>query len=1218
MAGAPREGGEGAGAPPLPPTTGLAKYISLGTVPPAGEPRHARHAELRRALQAGDPPEELRRVRDSVAESSGKARDKVRSLEDAIQKIEKYKNVVTRRRQRSDASAAKTGAPPPAAPAAASRAGAQGYNNSSLGAISKRMRSSMTEGRLEGRGSVPTRQGPLANSAKTSPLEKEKTCARTSVTVSELSEDKSQCSPKVKRKRSLGTMLSRSNDADRDVKPVGQNRPANEARPRSSDGLAFRHGASVGAVAGSKMDSSFQQNNIGLRILSKIDVDYASLPNERRIRHAGPGKERAMIKGNKVHTSDTNLSPSPKTKACRSPRTSSLVMPPFQRSAGVSDECEEAPCSNKASPLRSMTNRKRSGGSTPSNASTPPIAWVGQRPQKISRTRRANVVSPVSNLDEALSDGSPLDTAARPASIESCSILLPKTVTGSNSQTVAKIDNISSPVGLFESGRLAATESMAKEKVKNSGELENEEATAVHNATGSIVPSNKAPSKEKPEHGGVLRHGRSGRGSMDLKGCSSISEENLDATGTRKPLKCGRAGEENNESKVGHSMMTKPSDCKTSPSHEQTLNCKPTVIPAEPDGDLEELLAAANAARSAIIGAYSGPFWKEMEPMLTFISSENLAFLEHQVGAHYNLNMPCSTILASLLGLDKFSLEVHCQIDLVEELEMNMSYGGHNVIASTDCIKPQTMEEISSQVLAASNSSLSSELSKTSGVRTKGPVRSCIPGEENLINGPQNVEPNEWFHEMAPMAHRLLSALIMEDNFSGSSDVQRDIFVDISDSHIPCTAHRYLTNEVQVSDIAYNSGLSVDFTHSSNSSVVNQSLCDGYTASSNFMSSSSQTSIHCESLSDGFNGAVHPEYGHLHDLIPQISQQCGNSRKNISIPPHEYQYMQMSMDDKILIELESIGICLETVPNLDDEGDEDINKMISELRRRLHDQLKEKKYGLHKLDKAIQDTKSIEERSLEQHALNKLVESAYSKLQGTRAGSRQNKAVVSRAEKELAFSSAFARRTLARCERFEGMKKSCFRKPSLWSVLSAPFPISDAKSTEGVTTRSKKGKRERDRSREASAKGSGGRSGRRSSGSGRSGDRRNKTKSKQKLVQLSASGDVLGRAAEPSPAPAVQEHPEPSAGPSGTARISRQQRAAPGNATQRSTHPVMPASLPGLDDDMLDVPVGLDVQEGGDFSSWFPDGLDESLPQDCDFSGVLEVPDDDLTQLGFM
>ncbi|XP_044970797.1 uncharacterized protein LOC123431011 [Hordeum vulgare subsp. vulgare] len=1182
MAGAPREGGEEAGAPPPLPPPSIARYISPGPFA-AGEPRHARHAELRRALQAGDPSEELRRVRDSVAESSGKARDKARFLQDAVQKIDKYKNVVTRRRQRSDAGAAKTGAPAAAsAGAAVSRAGAQGYNNSSLGAISKRMRSSMSDGRLEGRGSVPTRQGPLANSAKTSPLEKEKTCARTSVPVSELSEDKSQGSPKVKRKRSLGTMLSRSSDADRDVKPVGQNRPSNEARPRSSDGLALRHGVSAGAgaVAGSKMDSSFQQNNTGSRILSKIDVDYASLPNERRIRHAGPIKERAMVKGNKVHTSDTNLSPSPKTKACRSPRTSSLVMPPFHRSAGLSDECEETPCSNKASPLRSMTNRKRSGGLTPSNASTPPIAWVGQRPQKMSRTRRANVVSPVSNLDESLSDGSPLDTPARSASIESCGVLLPKNVTGSNSQTVAKIDDISSPVGLFESGRLAATESKAKEKLKNSGEVENEEATAVHNATGSIVSSNSAPSKEKPEHGGVLRHGRSGRGSMDVKGRSSISEENLNATGTTKPQKCGRTGEENNESKVGRSMMTKSSDCKTSLSHEQTLNCKPTVTAAEPDDDLEELLAAANAARSAIIGAYSGPFWKEMEPMLTFIRSENLAFLEHQ-------------------------------IDLVEELEMNMFCGGHNAIASTDYSKPQTMEEISSQVLPACNSSLSPELSKTNEVRTKGPVRSSIPGEENCINGPQNVEANEWFHEMAPMAHRLLSALIIEDNFSGSSDVQRDMLVDISDSHIPCTANRYLTNELQVSDITYNSGLSVDFTHSSNSSVVNQSLCDGYTASSNFMSSSSQISIHCESLSDGFNGAVYPEYSPLHDLMPQVSRQCGNSRKMISVPPHECQYGQMSMDDKILIELESIGICLETVPNVDDEGDEDINKMISELRRRLHDQLKEKKYGLHKLDKAIQDTKSIEERSLEQHALNKLVESAYSKLQGTRAGSRHNKAVVSRAEKELAFSLAFARRTLARCQRFEGTKRSCFRKPSLWSLLSAPFPISDAKSTEGVTTRSKKSKRERDRSRDASAKGSGGRSGRRSSGGGRSGDRRNKAKSKQKLVQLSASGDVLGRAAEASPA---QERPEPA----GATKVAPQPRIAPGNTAQRSAHPVMTASLAGLDDDMLDVPVGLDAQEGGDFSSWFPDGLDDSLPQDCDFSGVLEVPDDDLTQLGFM
>jgi hypothetical protein len=55
--------------------------------------------------------------------------------------------------------------------------------------------------------------------------------------------------------------------------------------------------------------------------------------------------------------------------------------------------------------------------------------------------------------------------------------------------------------------------------------------------------------------------------------------------------------------------------------------------------------------------------------------------------------------------------------------------------------------------------------------------------------------------------------------------------------------------------------------------------------------------------------------------------------------------------------------------------------------------------------------------------------------------------------------------------------------------------------------------------------------------------------------------------------------------------------------------------LPGLDD-ILAGTGGLDEQ-GNDISSWFIDGLDESL-QDIDLSGALEIPDDDLTQLGFI
>ncbi|TKW24768.1 hypothetical protein SEVIR_3G071200v4 [Setaria viridis] len=1208
MAGSFREGaGPGdAHAPPPTPTPPLSQYISLdspawGPDPKQQQQQHWRHPELRRALAADDQADELRRIRASVQDSTGKAKEKVRSLHDAIQKLDKFKNIVTRKRQRTaDAGPDKLGSS-----SGALRMGAQ--NSSAV--MSKRVRSSLADGRVEGRTSVPTRQGPLVSNEKNSPVEKEKSCTRMSATVSVLSEDKLRglstggegWEKKMKRKRSVGTMLGRGSDADRDVKSVGQHRPANEVRPRSSDGLAYRHGASAGALAGNKLDGTSQQNNIVSRIQSKTDVDYATQPNERRERHTGVDKERTTVKGNKANTSEDmqngSLSPLPKAKACRAPRTSSLVMNSssnFQRSTGGNDEWEEAaPYTNKASPLGGMTNRKRS---THSNASSPPIAWVGQRPQKMSRTRRANVVSPVSNFDEVLSEGSPLDTAARSTPIESGSVLTKNTPT-------TKMDSISSPAGLSESEGSVATESKSKEKAMHSGEVGNEGANAAHNAMGLIFSSNKnrIPLKEELEDGGVRRQGRSGRGTMHVKGCSSIPKEKLDTAETRKPIKGGRPGSEKNESKLGRPPMKKGSDRKASSWHSQALNCEPTDITGEPEDDQEELLAAVNAARSAIVGAYSGPFWKKMEPMLTFISSENLSFLKNQ-------------------------------INLVEELEMSMSCmsdGEHDIIALSDYRRMQKMEEHSSQVLAPSNFSPPSQQSKTNGVGAKGSIGCFSPGDENHTV-PQKLEADKWFNEMAPMAHRLLSALIIEDDLPDSNGVQRDILVEFPNSHNPYTINRYLENELQASAITSNFGLSVDFTHSNSTSMVHQSMCNGFTASSNFINSNSESSVHSEHLSDGVNFTVYPESGSLHDLMPQISRQCQNPVKDFPCSPYEYQYGQMSVEDKILIELQSIGICPETVPKLEDGEDEDINKMISELRKRLHDQVNQKKCRLHKLDKSIQDTKDLEERSLERHAMNKLVERAYRKLKGGRVGSSHKAGVsksANKAAKQLAL--AFAKRTLARCQKFDETGKSCFSEPSLWSVLSAPLPSSDAKSTEGVErlkhqkldrtpfdqggTKWKKGERERDHNRDASAKGSGLKSGRHSSGgSGRSGERKNKTKPKQKLAQLSTSGNVLGRVVEPLSSPAVQEPPPE---PPSERKTQHPTRNTSSNAAQRGTTDAALPVLPGLDD-ILDVPGGLDGQ-GNDISSWFTDGLDDSL-QDIDLSGALEIPDDDLTQLGFI
>ncbi|WVZ66389.1 hypothetical protein U9M48_015615 [Paspalum notatum var. saurae] len=914
MAGSFRDGaGPGdAHAPPPTPTPPLSQYLALDALPSWGwgaDPKqqpHWRHPELRRALVAEDH-DELRRIRASLHESTAKAKDRARSQHEAIQKLDKYKNIVTRKRQRAATESARPADKlTPSSSSGALRMGAQ--NNSAV--LSKRVRSSLADARVEGRGSLPTRQGPLVSNDKSSPVKKEKSCTRMSATVSGLSEDKLRglstggegWDKKMKRKRSVGTMISRAIDADRDVKSVGQHRPANEVRPRSSDGLAYRHGASAGALAGNKLDGTSQQNNIASRIPSKTDVDYAAQPNERRERHAGVEKERATVKGN-----------------------------------------------NK----------------------------LGQPPTK------------------------------------------------------------------------------------------------------------------------------------------------------------------------------KGSDCKASSWHLQALNNEPTHITGEPEDDQEELLAAVNAARSAIVGAYAGPFWKKMEPMLTFISSENLSFLKNQ-------------------------------INIVEELEMSMSYmsdGEHDIIASSDYRRTQKMEEHSSQVLAPSNFSPSSQQSKTNGVGVKGSNGCFSPGDENHT-GSQKVEADKCRN--------------------------------------PYTATRYLENELQASAITSNFGLSVDFTHSNSTSMVHQSMCNGFTASSNFINSNSENSVH-----------IYPESGPLHDLIPQISRQCQNPGKDFPLSPYEYQYGQMSVEDKILIELQSIGICPETVPKLEDGEDEDINKIISELRKRLHDQENKKKCRLHKLDKSIQDTKDIEERSLEQHAMNKLVERAYRKLKGGRVGS-SHKAGVSKSANKAAkqVALAFAKRTLARCHKFDETGKSCFSEPSLWSVLSAPLPSSDAKSAEGVErlkhqkldrtpfdqggTKWKKSDRECDHNRDASAKGSGLKSGRHSSGgSRRSGERKNKTKPKQKLAQLSTSGNVLGRVVEPFSSPAVQEPPEPPT----ERKTQHPTRNTSSNAAQRPTMDAALPVLPGLDD-ILDVPGGLDGQ-GNDISSWFTDGLDDSL-QDIDLSGALEIPDDDLTQLGFI
>lgn len=102
----------------------------------------------------------------------------------------------------------------------------------------------------EGRGPVSIRQSTVVDKEKVLLFDKDnKTMLRTCNGGPVVSEDKLRVlSPggevldkKMRRKRSVGTMVNRSSDADREVKQAVQHRSNNDIRPRSSDNLSFRY-----------------------------------------------------------------------------------------------------------------------------------------------------------------------------------------------------------------------------------------------------------------------------------------------------------------------------------------------------------------------------------------------------------------------------------------------------------------------------------------------------------------------------------------------------------------------------------------------------------------------------------------------------------------------------------------------------------------------------------------------------------------------------------------------------------------------------------------------------------------------------------------------------------------------------------------------------------------------------------------------------------------
>uniref|UniRef100_A0A7N0RHP2 Uncharacterized protein n=1 Tax=Kalanchoe fedtschenkoi TaxID=63787 RepID=A0A7N0RHP2_KALFE len=151
------------------------------------------------------------------------------------------------------------------------------------------------------------------------------------------------------------------------------------------------------------------------------------------------------------------------------------------------------------------------------------------------------------------------------------------------------------------------------------------------------------------------------------------------------------------------------------------------------------------------------------------------------------------------------------------------------------------------------------------------------------------------------------------------------------------------------------------------------------------------------------------------------------------VPPLDCPYDQMHLEDRLLLELHSIGLYPEAVPDLS-EDDEAINEEIFAIKKGLCELVDKKRLHLRKACEAVQEEKQQEGRYLEQLAMERLTEVAYMKLLATR-GSSSSKSGPTKISKQIVL--AFVKRTLARCHNFEASGKSCFGDPPIRDILAA-------------------------------------------------------------------------------------------------------------------------------------------------------------------------------------
>ncbi|KAI4304740.1 hypothetical protein MLD38_040214 [Melastoma candidum] len=962
--------------------------MSDGNSPGLSQPRHFHPAAT----------EELKNIKESVESGLRKAKDRSNMFRESILKLEKFRdNLNSRKRQRSEnvsgeksgAELEKMGAQIRGNPRDAINQRQEQRPKSSV--VVKRVRTSIGEARADSKVVTSSRQPSLLERNEERFQISKATLSRNIEKIHKVAGGGEVWEKKIKRKRSVTAVGNRLLNGDGEQKPLLPAKPSIDQKLRSCDSQTLRSKTYFGMNGTNRLGSRTESPGANSSTLLKNDPDIVYSPKDRMDMF----ESRVPLKGSSTNIQEGDVASSPgssiKGKLSRIPRAGSgLAADPSPSSPSMHGGCAEdfeLPLkANKISPLVIPGDKRHSLGSS----SQPMAQWVGQRTHKKSRLRRANLVSPLLNPAEKSHNLSEdlglLDYSARIANTGSDGSLHDYNSIKGYAKVKKELEKSPSPFGVLESDESGAWENGLRGDGVDGGEVS---LTTSLNAGDFVLPGKKQKWTSH-EHGGVRKHGRSGRGLSQSKiGIPPGREKMADSPGGNLP-QCLYHGSDKGRSKSGRTSMGKSKDRSPMTRVGPLLSGSSYECTGEFDDDRETLVAAANSARNFSNLAFSGPFWPKIKRLFGSVNVDNESFSflkqQHHPEEEFNESM--------FSGINNDILE---NVGLKEDSD-------HSGGLQRNQLYPDKDE--------SRNSALS-------GKFNLGKLDKVTPLYERILSALIEDENEEIYHNGEGKISSLQCA--SDDSHCGSCNHIDGEFRDRMESEVESTVD--VCNQ------------KVGF--------LDKVFCDKSVTSCSLKSLSA-------SMYSNDHSVVDDDY--CHSDAGMVSETCSNDlgqmlKKESSNSACSYpdsQYEMMSLDERLMLELRSIDLYPDMLPDLS-EGGETIHNNIAELRKDLRQKVDAKKDSFVKIEKALVNENVVEKRKLEETAMNKLMEMAYKKRMACRGGNL-SKAAVRKVPKQVAL--AFIKRTLARYRKYKDTGISSFADPSLAEILFSPSM--DAKSGDCV------------------------------------------------------------------------------------------------------------------------------------------------------------------------